>query len=294
MRLLLLLLPRVLDGSLGVTLDAVNAANRLRRAAGQTDLFDAQCVAPRGKTALTGAGLRVGPLGALPEPASSDLVIVPGANAATPPELEAWLSLHEVRHAVRWLAEAAAAGAQVAAACTGTFVAAEAGLLDGHRATTTWWLAPLFRQRYPDVMLDLDHMVVTERRITTAGAALAQADLMLALIARHGSARLAAACARYLLIDRREQQSRYALLSHLTRQDPFLTRLEKLMEARLAQPQSAAEMAAAMHVSTRTLARRVQATVGLSPLRLLQRLRTERALQLIETSDLPIEEIASA
>jgi transcriptional regulator GlxA family with amidase domain len=151
----------------------------------------------------------------------------------------------------------------------------------------------MFRQRYPDIAVDLDHMVVTSGSIITAGAALAQADLMLALIGRLGSARLASACARYLLIDRRQSQSRFAVMSHLTRQDPFVLKLEKLMEAQLTQALTAEALAREMHVSTRTLARRVQVAVGLSPMRLLQRLRTERALHLIEASDLPIDEVAA-
>ncbi len=293
MNLHLLLLPRVLDGSVGVTLDAALAANRLRRASGQPDLFTIRRVAPRGRHAVTAAGLRVGPLDPLAAVGKGDLVVVPGANAATPPEVEAWLDSAPLRQATRWLAAAHDAGAHVAAGCTGTFVAAEAGLLGGRPATTTWWLAPLFRQRYSDVALDLEHMVVSCGRVTTAGAALAQVDLMLALISRFDSARLAAACTRYLLIERRETQSRYAVLSHLTRQDPFLMKLEKLIEGRLAQPLAVVELAVAMHVSPRTLARRVQTAVGLSPLRLVQRLRTERALQLIEASDLPIDEVAA-
>jgi transcriptional regulator GlxA family with amidase domain len=293
MKLHLVLLPGVLDGSLGVTLDAALAANRLRRASGQPDLFTVLRVTPRGRQVVTGAGLRVGPLDPLPAVGKGDLIVVPGANAATPPEVEAWLDSPPLRQATSWLAAAHNAGAHVAAGCTGSFVAAEAGLLTGGQATTTWWLAPLFRQRYPEVVLDLEHMVVNCGRVTTAGAALAQADLMLGLIGRFGSARLAAACARYLLMDQRETQSRYAVLRHLTRQEPFLMKLEKLIERRLAQPVAAAELAAAMHVSPRTLARRVQAAVGLSPLRLVQRLRTERALQLIEASDLPIDEVAA-
>ena len=70
----------------------------------------------------------------------------------------------------------------VAAACIGTFVLAESGLLDTHRATTTWWLAPLFRKRYPNVELDESNMIVKSGRFVTAGAALGHLDLALWLI----------------------------------------------------------------------------------------------------------------
>jgi transcriptional regulator GlxA family with amidase domain len=74
------------------------------------------------------------------------------------------------------------------AACIGTFVMAESGLLDHQHATTTWWLAPLFRKRYPTVLLDESNMIVTSGRFVTAGAALSHMDL--ALWSRHRNPRM--------------------------------------------------------------------------------------------------------
>ena len=73
-------------------------------------------------------------------------------------------------------------GATLAAACIGTFVLAESGLLDHHQATTSWWLAPLFRKRYPSVMVDESNMLVRSGKFVTAGAALSHIDLALWLI----------------------------------------------------------------------------------------------------------------
>ena len=86
------------------------------------------------------------------------------------------------------------------AACIGTFVMAESGVLDDQRATTTWWLAPLFRQRYPSVLLDESHMLVKSGRFVTAGAALSHMDLALWLV-RSVSPQLAALTAKYLIVD---------------------------------------------------------------------------------------------
>jgi transcriptional regulator GlxA family with amidase domain len=83
-----------------------------------------------------------------------DWVIVPALNTGRPEQLLPALERRDVHHAKAQLRTWHAAGARIAASCIGTFLLAEAGLLDQGEATTTWWLAPLFRQRYPNVTLD--------------------------------------------------------------------------------------------------------------------------------------------
>jgi transcriptional regulator GlxA family with amidase domain len=95
-------------------------------------------------------------------------------------------------------------------ACAGTFLLAEAGILDGLRATTTWWLSPVFRSRYPTVQLDESRMVVASHGITTAGAAFGHVDLALAVV-RTSSPTVADLVARYLVIEERPSQSVYAI-----------------------------------------------------------------------------------
>ena len=179
MRLILLLLPNVLDSSLGVTLDVANTANQLSRAAGHNALFDILIVSTHRGQTHTANGLVYRRLAKLPSPSADDLVVLPGVLALDDDALSTWLVSPEVGAAVHWLRLAHARGAWIAAGCTGTFVLASSGLLDGLSATTTWWLATSFSSRFPAVRLDLEHMVVGEDRIVTAGAALAQADLML-------------------------------------------------------------------------------------------------------------------
>jgi transcriptional regulator GlxA family with amidase domain len=104
----------------------------------------------------------------------ADLVIVPCLGSASGEELERNLKGHACRRARDMVANAFASGAMLAASCARTFLLAEGGLLDGRRATTTWWFAPLFRQRYPKVELVTEQMVVADWPIATAGAAMAQ------------------------------------------------------------------------------------------------------------------------
>jgi transcriptional regulator GlxA family with amidase domain len=91
-----------------------------------------------------------------------ELVIVPGLGTPTADALDAKLKSPMCRRAIDMLARSHATGAMLAASCASTFLLAETGLLDGRRATTTWWFAPLFRQRYPAVELLTEQMVVAD------------------------------------------------------------------------------------------------------------------------------------
>lgn len=178
------------------------------------------------------------------------------------------------------------------AACVGTFVMAESGLLDHHQATTTWWLAPLFRQRYPNVLLDESNMIVKSGRFVTAGAALGHMDLALWLV-RGVSPQLAALTAKYLIVDSRPSQSAYALTDHLVHEDPVVQRFESWARARLTRGFSLDDAARAVGASKRTLARRMQRVLGKSPLSYFQSLRVERAVHLLKTGSASVDEVAA-
>ena len=177
------------------------------------------------------------------------------------------------------------------AACVGTFVMAESGLLDHQHATTTWWLAPLFRTRYPAVRLDESRMLIKSGRMVTAGAALSHMDLALWLIRQH-SPKLADLTAKYLIVDSRPSQSAYVLTDHLIHNDPMVERFEHWARGRLAEGFSLDEAAKAVASSKRTLARRLNAVLGKSPLSYFQSLRVERAVHLLKTGNQSVDEIA--
>ena len=141
--------------------------------------FDVRIVGVR-KAVKTSHGLSV-PV----QPAGTwvpDCVVVPAIGFKMPGPLEAALARPDIRDATAALRHWARGGATMTAACIGTFVLAESGLLDDHHATTTWWLAPMFRKRYPKVRLDESNMIVKSGRFVTAGAALSHMDLALWLV----------------------------------------------------------------------------------------------------------------
>jgi transcriptional regulator GlxA family with amidase domain len=203
------------------------------------------------------------------------------------------LAGREVREAGAVLRKWSGRGALTATACIGTFVLAEAALLDGEEATTTWWLAPLFRQRYPRVRLDESRIIVQSNAVVTAGAALSHLDLALALI-RRASPELADLTARYLVVDERTSQSIYAIPNHLAHADPLIQQFERWARRRLAKGFSLEQAAKALATSKRTLARRMQRVLGKSPLAFFQDLRIERAVHLLRTGHASVDQIAVA
>jgi hypothetical protein len=135
-----------------------------------------------------------------------------------------------------------------------------------------WWLAPLFRQRYPRVRLDESRIIVQSNAVVTAGAALSHLDLALALI-RRVSPELANLVARYLVVDLRTSQSIYSIPDHLANADPLIQQFERWARGRLAEGFSLDQAAEALATSKRTLARRMQSLLGKSPLAFFQDLR---------------------
>ena len=289
MRVHVLTLDGVFDTGLATVLDAFQTANELAEVSGlASPRFDVTMVGVR-RTIRTSQGLTV-PATAIPR-AVPDCAVVPAIGYKMPAPLQAALARPEIRDAGETLRAWAERGAVIAAACVGTFVVAEAGLLDNQTSTTTWWLAPMFRQRYPRVRLDESRMIVKSGKFVTAGAALSHMDLALWLI-RQKSPRLAALAARYLVVDSRPSQSAYVLADHLAHSDPLVERFERWARNRLSQGFSLDAAATASGSSKRTLARRMQSVLGKSPLSYFQELRVERAVHLLKTTDASVDEIA--
>jgi transcriptional regulator GlxA family with amidase domain len=290
MRISVLALNDVFDTGLAATLDTFRTANELAEMSGlPAPRFELTIVGARRRVrSAQGLSVPVGP----PPRGIPDCVLVPAIGFKMPEALLAALARPEVEDAAAQLREWAAGGATMAAACIGTFVMAESGVLDRHQATTTWWLAPLFRRRYPNVRLDDTQMIVQSGNVVTAGAALSHLDLALWLV-RQKSPQLAALAARYLIVDARPSQSAYALSDHLVHSDPLVERFEEWARSRLADGFSLDAAADAARTSKRTLARRLQATLGRSPLAYFQDLRIERSVHLLKTTSESVEAIAA-
>jgi transcriptional regulator GlxA family with amidase domain len=290
MRVHILALNGVFDTGLAAVLDAFDIANALAKMSGMSALpFQTKVVGLR-KIVTTAQGLSV-PVTSAARAQTPDVVVMPAINRIMPEVLVQALAGGEVREAGAVLRKWSGRSALTAAACVGTFVLAEAALLDGEDATTTWWLAPLFRQRYPRVRLDESQIVVQSNTVVTAGAALSHLDLALTLI-RRANPELADLTAKYLVADARTSQAPYAIPGHLVHADPLVTKFERWARQRLTEGFSLDQAAVALATSKRTLARRMQGVLGKSPLEYLQDLRIERAVHLLRNSQSSVDQIA--
>ncbi|MEV5427800.1 helix-turn-helix domain-containing protein [Streptomyces sp. NPDC052701] len=184
--------------------------------------------------------------------------------------------------------------ARIVSICTGAFVLAAAGLLDGRRATTHWQLAGLFRRMFPHVDLDPDVLFVDDDRILTSAGAASGVDVCLHLVRKDHGSRLANAVARRCVVPpfRDGGQAQY-IEQPVPEQGAASTAATRAWALEhLGESLTLADLAAHARMSLRTFARRFHDEVGLSPGRWLIQQRVARARQLLETSDLTVDQIA--
>ncbi|MHB1198515.1 MAG: GlxA family transcriptional regulator [Polaromonas sp.] len=183
-------------------------------------------------------------------------------------------------------------GGLVCASCSGVLVLGMAGLLDARKVTTHWQLAGFIGKHFPEASMDATCMVVEDQRIVTGGAAMAQMDLMLYLIRKVIGRDVADLTMKYMLIDSRPTQARYMVWSHLPPTDDTVQKFESLIESSLPDPITVSEVARRLHMTEKTLARRVFKAIGRSPMSLIQSVRMQHAQHLLDMTDLPIDEVA--
>jgi transcriptional regulator GlxA family with amidase domain len=222
------------------------------------------------------------------------IIVVPGLAVPRIGALLQRLEREDCVDAARLLAAHCKGGGSVAASCSAVFLLKFAGILPGRRVTTSWWLAPSLAQVSPDCIVDSDRMVSADGPITTAGAAFAQADLTLHLVAQRFGPGLAEAVAQRLLLDQRQSQSSFSVPEVLASGHALVARLTERLESSLPNVPAISQLAAELCVSERTLSRHVRSATGKSTSGLVQSVKLRRARKLLQTSRMTVEQVALA
>jgi transcriptional regulator GlxA family with amidase domain len=281
MRVAVFAVDGMFDSGFTIVLDILGTANVLSSVAGLPEPPFQVTVAGLGTSVRTahGLGLATTPWPEIAED-PPDVAVMPAVGLRPPNEIIGAVSGHGMLPAVSALREG---GTGLAAACSGAFFLAEAGILDGLSATTSWWLGAAFRSRYPKVDLDESRTLAVAGNIITAGAAFAHIDLALSLIQRISPV-LSDLTARYLVLGDRPSQAAAAVPAMLASGDPVVAAFEHYIRDRMSQPITIGDAARAIGVSERTLQRATAATLGMSPVRFIQEVRLEHAVYLLRTT----------
>lgn len=250
--------------------------------------YDLRTVTPDGGIAATTAGYGIVPQGDIGLLDEADTVIVAGSHAP---------GLHdkgELDARTTAALRAAADHARIVSLCTGSFVLAAAGLLDGRRATTHWLYADRFERCFPRVSLDIGALFVDDGTVLTSAGGAAAIDLCLHLIRNdHGSA-VANRVARLNVVAAMREGGQAQFVDRPVAEDAGTSTAaaRARMLAELDRTHALTELAAEAHMSVRTFTRRFRRETGLSSAEWLHRARLDHARYLLEATDHPIDEIA--
>ena len=194
-----------------------------------------------------------------------------------------------------WVRHQASLSRRTGSVCTGAFVLAAAGLLDGRSATTHWDYCEHMTRSYPGVIVHRGIVFVRDDDIWTSAGVLAGVDMALAMVEADLGARLTGLLARQLVVTRRRPSDTPQISTALTAQDSEMRRLRRLLDWMLDNPDadlSLPALADRAHMSIRNLQRRFRLDVGKAPSRFVETLRLENARRLLQTTDMSLDRVA--
>jgi transcriptional regulator GlxA family with amidase domain len=263
--------------------EAFSIASRLGR-----HPYEIELVAASAAPLRTSSGLRL-----VPERATAacrgpiDTLVVPGGLGTAAARRDARL--------IDWLARAAGRSRRVASVCTGAFLLAEAGLLDGRRATTHWDACTALARRHPQVAVDPDPIFVRDDNVYTSAGVTAGIDLALALVEEDAGHEAALEVARQLVVFVRRPGGQAQFSAQLRRPPAgrdTLRELQAWLPDHLDEDLSVEALAERAFMSPRNFARAFRREVGVTPAAYVTDLRLERARLELESGDLPVEAVA--
>lgn len=272
--------------------DLFHIANKMwlyRNPKNQENLFSFELVGTRGSPIVTANGARIDVHSA--GSMDCDMLVVPGLDFDS-----ARVLLERLRHLepeIELIRECARRRIAIASMCVGAFLLAEAGILDGRQATTSWLLNAVLIKRYPLVKLDLNAMVTEDDGVFCAGAVTAVYDLGLKLIERFGDGDLAQMVAKVMLLEPNRRSQAPFVFTSLDAQskDTLVAQVCKWLDRNFRKQFSIDDIATRFAVSERTLLRRFRHEMEQTPIGYLQKVRLEHAKALLETTSLSFTQI---
>lgn len=220
-------------------------------------------------------------------PGEPDFIILPPAVVAP-------ITAEDAAPLAAWLRDRHGRGATLSSVCAGAFLLGETGLLDGRAATTHWFYANDFAERFPDVRMDADKLVIDDGDLITAGGLMAWTDLGLRLVDRLLGPTAMLETARFLLVDPPGREQRYysVFSPKLRHGDEAVLKVQHWLQATGAREASLSAMADKAGLEPRTFLRRFHKATGLKPTEYCQHLRVGKARELLETTARAVERIA--
>ncbi|MGV9315919.1 GlxA family transcriptional regulator [Streptomyces sp. NPDC003691] len=256
-------------------------------AVGHPSVYPLRTASPGGRPVRTSSGLTLLPDTALETAPVPHTLLVPGGADGDncPPDVVGWLREHGPK------------AERLVSVCSGSFLLAAAGLLDGHRATTHWALCDDFARRHPEVEVESEPIFVRDGRISTSAGVTSGIDLALALVEEDHGRDAALVVARHLVVFLRRpgNQAQFSapLSAQTARREP-LREVQRWIAENPGRDLSVDSLAARARLSPRHFARAFRADTGVTPGRYVERIRLEHARRLLEETTDGVEEVSRA
>ena len=211
-----------------------------------------------------------------------------------PPTLDQQFYDKPDQRLVDWLSFQHSSGAIICSACAGAFVLAATGLLQGRKATTHWALASKFSDRYPDVKVDIEKILINDGDIITAGGLMSWLDLGLEIVAQFAHPNVMRQLGKQLVIDTGAREQRYyqSFVPRLDHGDREILKAQHYLQANYDRGLTMVSLSQHCYLTERTFLRRFFRATGFKPVQYLQRLRVQQACDLLETSNRTIESVS--
>lgn len=296
MKIILVIADQCSSTSVAATLDFFQTANVLHHYAvkksarderSNSPLFQLETASIDGRQITCSSGLRLTPDKRLEGVDNPQLIVVPGFMFNI---LGALPGLGPV---IEWLQQQHQQGCYIASMCTGAFVTAKAGLLDGRCATTHWVFGEQFARSFPRVKLQIERTVTDDGQLLCSGGATSGSDLLLHLVRKFSSPQLAAECAKKLLVDFSERsQTPYSSTTFKKNHtDAVILKIQIGLENRMGKTIVMDQLADEFGLSMRNFIRRFKEATEQTPIEYLQNLRLEKAKLLLESSQEAFDQI---